>query len=287
MSFINTIKGKILRIVYKSVYPNGHYYSPIPNTDEIRINEKSIFELTKVADVKLYTEEQINFLKSSLALYHKYPFKESPGPHHRYYHGNPFFNATDGLALYFVLNSFQPKRILEVGSGFSSALMLDTSELEFEVKPDFTFIDPFTERLESLLRPQDRSHCTIIKSPVQQVPLNEFQKLQSGDLLFIDSSHISKVGSDLNYLLFHVLPVLEDGVIIHFHDICYPFEYPKEWVYNGIFWNEAYLLRAFLMNNDRYRILLFNHYMGSTHNDWLRANMPLFTSGGSLYLRKQ
>ena len=93
---------------------------------------------------------------------------------------------------------------------------------------------------------------------VQNVKLIEFEKLEPNDLLFIDSSHISKIGSDLNYLLFEVLPSLKPGVIIHFHDILYPFEYPYEWIEKGIYWNEAYLLKAFLMHNKNYEILLFN-----------------------------
>ena len=165
--------------------------------------------------------------------------------------------------------------------------MLDTCELQLKYKPLMTFVDPFTERLKSLLNPVDNSNCTIIESPVQEVALDVFRNLKEGDLLFIDSSHISKVGSDVNYLIFQVLPVLKPGVIIHFHDICYPFEYPRDWIMDGIFWNEAYLLRAFLMNNKDYEILLFNHYITDQFRDWFELNMPLFTSGGSLYIRKR
>jgi len=126
------------------------------------------------------------------------------------------------------------------------------------------------------------------QSRVQLVPPNFFLRLQHGDILFIDSSHVSKVGSDLNYLLFHILPILKSGVIIHFHDILYPFEYPKEWIYEGRFWNEAYLLKAFLMYNCDFEILLFNDYMVKEEKEFLRGiDDRLLSGGGSIWLRKK
>jgi hypothetical protein len=165
--------------------------------------------------------------------------------------------------------------------------MMDTIDRHFTSSPELTFIEPFPDRLMSLMQTKDRSRCRVIVDRVQNVDLSIFTSLNEGDMLFIDSSHISKVGSDVNYLIFKILPRLKSGVIIHFHDICYPFEYPREWIYDGIYWNEAYLLRAFLMNNNDYTILLFNNYMWQCHRDWLGTLMPSFTSGGSLYLQKR
>jgi hypothetical protein len=106
--------------------------------------------------------------------------------------------------------------------------------------------------------------------------------------LFVDSTHVSKTGSDLNCILFDILPSLSSGVIIHFHDVFNNFEYPKEWVFGGRNWNEDYLIRAFLMNNSNYEILFFNDYM---HHKYATAftNLPLTYKnfGGSLWLRKK
>jgi hypothetical protein len=112
-----------------------------------------------------------------------------------------------------------------------------------------------------------------------------------------DSSHVVKTHSDVNYVFFEILPRLQNGVYIHFHDIFHPFEYPKEWVYQGRAWNEAYVLRAFLQNNDRYRIEFFNSFMATFYRDLIARQMPLClhhaaesmipTSAQSIWLRKR
>jgi hypothetical protein len=126
---------------------------------------------------------------------------------------------------------------------------------------------------------------------VQKVPLSTFEALESGDLLFIDSSHVSKAGSDLNYLLFEVFPRLASGVYIHIHDVFAPLEYPRNWVMDAPLWfgfNEIYLIRALLMYSTTFQIELFTHYIQQHHRPWFQANMPLVLSnpGGSMYLRK-
>jgi hypothetical protein len=165
--------------------------------------------------------------------------------------------------------------------------MLDTNELFFKNQIDLTFIDPNPERLYSLMKESDKKKTKVIEKDVQLIPLNIFKKLQSGDILFIDSTHVSKTGSDVNYILFEILPILTSGVLIHFHDIFYPFEYPKEWVFNGFNWNEDYILRAFLMYNEKFEIKLFSDYLHKHHKDIFKE-MPLCynNTGGNLWLEK-
>lgn len=122
----------------------------------------------------------------------------------------------------------------------------------------------------------------------KEVDLSYFEQLEKGDILFIDSTHISKIGSDVNYLLFEILPRLKKGVYIHFHDIFYPFEYPYEWYKkDGWIWNELYMLRAFLMNNKNYRIIFFVDYLSKKYTakmqECLNMNNPF---GGSLWIEK-
>ena len=107
--------------------------------------------------------------------------------------------------------------------------------------------------------------------------------------MFVDSGHVSKVGSDLNHVVFNVLPRLASGVLVHFHDVYYPFEYPREVLYSGIAWNEAYLLRAFLQYNERFEILLFTTYLETAHAAMVFDAMPLCrrNPGGSLWLRRK
>jgi hypothetical protein len=121
------------------------------------------------------------------------------------------------------------------------------------------------------------SHRSI-KARVQDVPLTVFDQLEQGDILFIDSTHILKTGSDLHYELFHILPRLRPGVFIHFHDVFYPFEYPPEWVIEqNRSWNEAYALRALLHETKRYKIEFWNNYLS-------KIGIADFGNGASLWL---
>lgn len=118
--------------------------------------------------------------------------------------------------------------------------------------------------------------------------LNFFLSLTAGDILLIDSTHVSKVDSDVNHILFDILPSLNPGVYVHFHDICYPFEYPKQWVYQGRAWNEAYILRAFLQYNTSFEIVIFNSFLGYFCLDLLQQYLPLCAKnpGISIWLKK-
>jgi hypothetical protein len=139
-----------------------------------------------------------------------------------------------------------------------------------------------------LLTPADAKQITLLETPLQEVPLSTFEALEANDILFIDSTHVCKTGSDVNRLIFEILPRLQAGVYIHIHDMFYPFEYPKSWVLEGRAWNELYLVRAFLQNNDTFEIAAFNNYLTLMHRDWFQQHMPLClkNTGGSLWLRK-
>ena len=125
-----------------------------------------------------------------------------------------------------------------MGSGFSSAVMLDTMD-KARLSAAVTFIEPYPDRLYSLFLPNDRSVSTVIARPVQEVPLSIFDQLEAQDLLFIDSSHVAKIGSDVTLILLRILPRLKRGVLVHFHDIFYPCSYPAVWIREGRAWNES------------------------------------------------
>jgi hypothetical protein len=115
-----------------------------------------------------------------------------------------------------------------------------------------------------------------------------FAALGPGDILFIDSTHVCKPGSDVEFLFSRVLPALAAGVYVHVHDIFYPFEYPKEWVEEGRAWNEAYLLAAFLQYNRAFRVEFWGQYLQHFHRERFAADLPLYLRdpGGSIWLRK-
>ncbi|MDR1562767.1 MAG: class I SAM-dependent methyltransferase, partial [Dysgonamonadaceae bacterium] len=122
----------------------------------------------------------------------------------------------------------------------------------------------------------------------QNVPLDVFTELKANDILFIDSTHVAKFNSDVNYVIHKILPILSDGVYIHFHDIFYPFEYPMEWLLEGRAWNEQYVLRAFLEYNMKFKIVLFNTYLETIFHEKLKNRFPLIfkNTGGSIWIKK-
>ncbi|MCR4287210.1 MAG: class I SAM-dependent methyltransferase [Deltaproteobacteria bacterium] len=275
---------------YKTWVPPGHYYSPVPNTDRIRQREAKIWSshapVNGVPGIDLNEQAQLRLMDSMAAYYGQMPFDEKKKDGLRYYFDNPFFCHTDAIVYYSILRHMRPKMVIEAGSGFSSAVLLDTNELFFKNSIKCSFIEPFPERLNTLLKETDS--VKLIASGLQDVEAGLFKCLGAGDILFIDSTHVSKTDSDVNQLLFEILPSLESGVYIHFHDIFYPFEYPKEWVYAGRAWNEAYILRAYLQYNRSFRIVFFNSYMHCFHAPEFAAKMPLCmkNTGGSLWIEK-
>jgi len=167
-------------------------------------------------------------------------------------------------------------------------MILDTLDRFGEGETSVTFIDPHPQRLSSILRQSDRDRVKVIAERVQEVDINLFRQLTSGDLLFIDSSHVLKMGSDLHHILFKIVPYLPVGVHLHFHDIFYPFEYPVEWLKQGRYWNELYILRAFLAGSRVWEVTIFNDFINKEFGDFLEKNMPAcrVNFGGSLYLKK-
>lgn len=252
-------------------YPPGHFASPLPDHAAVERDHPRLSTATELPGVDLRVPEQLRLLKEIAA---DVPFPERPTPGFRYHFENAFFTYGDAAYLFGLLRHFRPRRVIEVGSGFSSALMLDVRD-RFDVKLDLTFIEPFPTRLNALLTATDREHVTLIEKPVQAVPVDLFRQLDANDVLFIDSSHVAKIGSDVNYLFFEVLPVLRPGVLVHVHDVFWPFEYPKAWYDRGWAWNEAYLLRAMLTGGGRYRVRLFPSYLEAHHAEAVRAVLPV------------
>jgi predicted O-methyltransferase YrrM len=270
-------------------FPRGHYNSPLPGYDEVERRADSLFatDVDDVPGIDLRAEAQLALLREVEGQVADFDWPAAKREGVRYYRENPWFEIGDALSLYLMLRRSAPRRVVEVGSGFSSALMLDVNERFLEGAVHFTFVEPYPERLHTLLGDADRERCRIHEVPVQEVPLSTFEALESGDVLFIDSSHVSRIGSDVNHLFFEVLPRLAPGVLVEVHDVLWPFEYPKKWVLGGSAWNEAYLVRAFLQYNERFEIVLFNSYLAHRQRAALEAFAPevLASPGGSLWLR--
>lgn len=268
----------------------GHFYSPLPDMEFIKTHKDILFSrgIRNVPGVDVNEDGQLNLFNNLSLYYPQIPWGDEKKAGLRYYFENESFCHGDAITLFSMICHFKPKRIIEVGSGYSSAAMLDTNELFLGRSIDFTFIEPYPDILHSLLREDDRKSVEIIEDIAQAVPIDRLITLEDGDFLFIDSSHVAKIGSDVIYLMSHVLPAVKRGVIIHFHDIFWPFEYPQEWVTSGRAWNEAYFLKAFLQFNQAYQIVFFNHFLATFHLEKINKNWPLFkqNTGGSIWLRK-
>ena len=275
---------------FKTGFAPGHYYSPVPDLRELRAREADVFDRKTAAipGIDLNAAGQRELLEALASFYPELPFAEQKRPGLRYYYENPNFSYCDAVILYGMIRHLRPRRLVEIGCGFSSCVSLDTNDRFLNGAMQCTFIDPFPQLLQALLFPGDFDQIRIIQDGVQNVPLGVFGELEENDILFVDSSHVLKTGGDLNTILFQVLPSLRAGVCVHFHDTPFPFEYPREWVFGGRAWNESYALRAFLQYNDAFRIVYFNTYLTETHRDFFERCMPLClrNEGASLWLRK-
>ena len=271
-------------------FPPGHFHSPYPSLDEVQRYARRLWgeQPPELAAIDLNARSQLELLGALSAFHDALPFPVRPEPSFRYYFENGYYSYGDAAVLFAMTRYLKPERIIEVGSGFSSAVLLDVNELFFKNSIDCTFVDPNPDRLLALARPEDLDRADLIKAYVQDVPLKVFQSLEANDVLLIDSSHVSKAGSDVNYLFFDVLPRLAPGVYVHIHDVFYPFEYPRRWVEERRWaWNEAYLLRAFLAYNPAFEIRFFNNYLARFHADAIERMFPtmLKNSGGAIWLR--
>jgi predicted O-methyltransferase YrrM len=195
------------------------------------------------------------------------------------------YGPADASVLRSMLLDRRPQRVVEIGSGYSTAVTLDVAE---EALPDLeiTCVEPYADRLRSRLRAGDRDRLTLVERPVQEVePARLVEGLEPNDIFFIDSTHVVKAGSDVAHLFLHTLPLVPPGVVVHVHDIFWPFEYPDEWLRLGRDWTESYLLQAFLAFNGAWEVLLFNSWLWAEHPE-LAAPGTEAEHPGSIWLRR-
>jgi hypothetical protein len=268
--------------------PPGHFNSPLPSVAELEKATARHREEPPFADIVFDLERQFQWLDRWSVHYPRLPFTEHREQGRRFCLNNASYGYSDAVALFCMLAELKPARVIEIGSGCSTAAILDTNERVFDNTIELTSIDPDLSRVRAMLLPGDDTRANLIEQEVQDVPIALFQQLECSDVLFVDSSHVSKVGSDVNWIFFRILPALRPGVFIHFHDVPGTFEYPHEWFEEGRAWNEVYLLRAFLMNNLAYRIEVLTPWLRGQKQEFIRDRMPLLArpGGGQLWIRK-
>lgn len=271
------------------LFPPGHFYSPIADPDDIRAREQAIWSVAKDMPGIDFNEDAQLALLEQLAPYVgqiAYPV-EQPADPTSYFYGNDQYPVLDAEVLFTLLCHLKPRHMIEVGSGFSSLVTADVNRRILGGSLEFSCIEPYPRQF--LLDGVPGISSLVVKK-VEDVDPGYFDRLGSGDILFIDSSHVAKIGSDVNHLFFEILPRLRAGVLVHIHDIFLPEEYPKVWMLDeGRNWNEQYLVRAFLQFNDSFEVVWAANFMARFHFDQVTRVFPRFPrlgGGGSLWLRK-
>lgn len=273
-------------------YP-GYHGSTIPSGSFLRSNRDRLFASATAAKdgVDLGQEAQAALLDEFIQYYPTFNPPELPAIGNLYHYSNSMFGFSDAFILYSILRKFKPAGVIEVGSGHSSALMLDVAK-EHLPSTSFTFIDPYSETIQQVLAQRPEGTYRLIREQIQDVDPAMVAELNAGDILFIDTSHAVKIASDLSTIFFSLLPALKKGVLVHIHDIAFPWEYSEEMVMSGRTYNEIYFVRTFLQFNDSFEILYFNSQMEFLHKKDIERRMPgYFKSSGhkdgqSLWLRK-
>lgn len=268
-------------------FPDGHFYSPIVNFKDAKNSEARIWpEKPKVLGIDFNDASHKNLLTQVFPKYLKdYKYPDKAVDEFRFFTTNGQFGWLDPQALFCLLRYLKPQRMIEIGSGFSSLLVADVNQRFLANQLNFTCIEPYPR--DFLLKGVP-GISNVIQQKVQDVPLSTFAELKSGDILFIDSSHVSKTGSDVNHIYFEIIPRLAPGVFIHIHDIFLPSDYPKKWVLGQWrSWNEQYIVQALLMYSKGFEVLFGCNYALHEHSELLKSLLGGKTySGGSLWLRK-
>ena len=239
-----------------TAFPAGHFYSPV--VDPAAIAQTRVWpyrpdirgiDFNDASHVQILSELFPRFMRD-----YDYPPELPVTPTlTSFFDNNPNFSMLDAPALFVLLRAWKPRRIIEVGSGFTTLLMADVNRRFLGREVSISCIDPYPP---AFLRHGIDGVDRQVERRVQELPLEHFADLKAGDLLFIDSSHVAKTDSDVNFLFFDVFPRLAAGVLIHLHDIFLPHDYPADWVLGeNRSWNEQYLLRALLMHSSGFEVL--------------------------------
>jgi len=255
------------------------YYSPIPDTRQLRNHLELLTQEHPMLGVDLREEAQLGFL--DLLKDYEDEYLHAGGEIFGIIQGKmPSFAPINALALYtFFIRHYKPKRVIEVGAGMSTkitsaAMMKNWEEGRFG---EFIVIEPYpTNELRKGYKGVNR----LIVKKVEEMDTTIFNDLGENDVLFIDSSHTVKPLGDVNHLFLRVIPELRQGVMVHVHDIFFPVEYlPHHFINKGLkqFWQEQYLLHAFLMFNREFEIIISMSYMHFKYQDRLKELFPWYS----------
>lgn len=270
-------------------FPLGHFYSPVIDPTEIRENANRIWtDGRETPGINYNVEGQLALLEKLAPFVHNIEFPvEQPKEEITYFYNNGYYPMLDAEVLFTMLSHLSPKRVVEVGCGYSSLVTAEVNRRFFDNQIHFTCIEPYPKQF---LIDGVPGISELVVRKVQDVELSVFDQLDRNDILFIDSSHVTKTGNDLNFLMLEVIPRLRKGVVVHFHDIYLPDDYPKLWVLDEERnWNEQYLLAAFLQFNSAFEVMFATAFLSKYHGSAIVKVFPRYLSlhgAGSFWIRR-
>ncbi len=267
----NAVKSASRALGYDLV--RRHYYSAIPDTSALP--ERTWTRVSDMPGVRFDPESQLDFVERELGthLSEYAPPRAPTGSPGDFYLDNGFYESVDAETLYAMVRRYSPRRIVELGSGMSTLVIAEARRRGgAAAESEHVVYDPYP-------RPELRAALerAAVLRPISatEVPMDELERLGAGDMLFVDTTHTVKIGSDVNRVVLDLLPTLRPGVMVHFHDIFIPWEYPREFIEErSFYWAEQYLLQAFLAFNSSFEILFSAHALQRRYPDRVSALIP-------------
>jgi hypothetical protein len=248
-----------------------HYYEPIPDFRSITLEQ--ITRRREFPAIDLRWNDQLALLNELTAYRDELSTLE-------YNFDNGFFSGFDAAVYYSMIRHLKPQRIIEIGGGYSTQLA--GKALAANRRGTLTCIEPYPERLNGA-----GPNVELIQKRVEEIDVNFFSCLEANDILFIDSSHTVKFGSDVCYEFLELLPRLAPGVWVHVHDIFLPHDYPAEWlIERRMALNEQYLLEAFLSFNEQFQVALANYWLCLDHRAEATRVWPANAGASSLWMKR-
>jgi hypothetical protein len=264
-----------------------HYYEPAFRREHLPEHgeDRDLPGLDLAPERQLGVLETLAFPQETAAL----PRDAEPG-RRRFHYRNPWFASGDAEVYYGVLRRHRPRRLIEVGAGQSTLLAQEALAANRREDPSYTCDHVCVEPFEASWL--EGEPVRVLRTPVEELPLELFEELEADDVLFIDSSHVIRPRGDVLREQLGILPRLRPGVLVHFHDVFTPRDYPAEWGADVKLWNEQYLLEAFLTGSRDFEVFLALNFLYHHHGEALRAVCPVLSeewgrrTPGSFWIRR-
>ena len=271
--FIKKIK-KLYKIIFFRIFKFGlrfkviivpdHYYIPISNVLDLD-KDKSWRKKSDLDGIKIDLENQLKNIRKIIL-----PFRDEYKNGEIYnealkLNSGPGYGAIEAQALHGVIKYYSPKKIVEIGSGVSTHCMLNAGA------KNITCIEPYPSNYL-----KKNTKIKLIEKKIQHCDIKIFEDLSAGDFLFIDSTHTLKIGSDVSKIYLEIIPKLKPGVIIHIHDIYFPYNYQRD-INNNMFQGlETQMLQALLVNNSKIEILFCMSHLHYEFSNVLKEIFPMY-----------